>query len=121
MNIESLREYCLSLPCVTEDLPFDDVTLVFRVKSKIFALIGLDRPELVSLKCEPEHAAELRMQHSEIEPAFHMNKQHWNQVWLNGSLSDAFIEELVRHSYRQVVLKITKKARAESPEIETIF
>ena len=45
MNIESVREYCLSLPLVTEALPFDERTLVFRILGKIFACVDLERPE----------------------------------------------------------------------------
>ena len=51
MNIESIRTYCLSLPLVTEDMPFDDTTVVFRVLGKIFLLLDLDRPEWVSMNC----------------------------------------------------------------------
>ncbi|MEO8712066.1 MAG: MmcQ/YjbR family DNA-binding protein, partial [Parafilimonas sp.] len=42
MNIEILREYCLSKKAVTEDFPFGETTLVFRVKEKIFLLVSLD-------------------------------------------------------------------------------
>ena len=57
MNIESIREYCLSLPLVTEDLPFDETTLVFRVLGKIFACLDLERPEWVTMKCHPDYAS----------------------------------------------------------------
>ena len=60
MDIEQLRDYCLSLPLVTEDMPFGDTTLVFRVRGRIFALTDLERPTLVSLKCDPELAIALR-------------------------------------------------------------
>lgn len=60
MNIESIRTYCLSLPLVTEDMPFDDTTVVFRVLGKIFLLLDLDRPEWVSMKCDADFAIELR-------------------------------------------------------------
>lgn len=42
MTIEELRDYCLSLPMVTEDFPFDETTLVFRVMGKIFAMVDLE-------------------------------------------------------------------------------
>lgn len=53
MNVESLREYCLSLPLATEDFPFDETTLVFRVVGKIFAMLDLERPDVVSLGAIP--------------------------------------------------------------------
>ena len=83
MDIEQLRDYCLSLPLVTEDMPFGDTTLVFRVRGRIFALTDLERPTLVSLKCDPELAIALRERHEGIAGAYHMNKNHWNQVALD--------------------------------------
>ena len=111
MNIESIRTYCLSLPLVTEDMPFDDTTVVFRVLGKIFLLLDLDRPEWVSMKCDADFA---------IEGAFHMNKKYWNQLNLYGFLDDALIERLIRHSYSEVVKKMTRKQKAENPEITTV-
>ena len=120
MNIESIRTYCLSLPLVTEDMPFDDTTVVFRVLGKIFLLLDLDRPEWVSMKCDADFAIELRDAHTEIEGAFHMNKKYWNQLNLYGFLDDALIERLIRHSYSEVVKKMTRKQKAENPEITTV-
>ena len=113
MNVESLREYCLSLPLATEDFPFDETTLVFRVVGKIFAMLDLERPDVVSLKCNPDYALQLREEHPEISGAWHMNKKYWNQVNLSGHLEDEFVQGLVRHSYAEVVKKLTRKERAE--------
>jgi predicted DNA-binding protein (MmcQ/YjbR family) len=88
MNIESVREYCLSLPLVTEDFPFDEQTLVFRILGKIFACVDLERPEWVTMKCNADYALELREEHPEIEGAWHWNKKYWNQVNLYGTLED---------------------------------
>lgn len=120
MNVESLREYCLSLPLATEDFPFDETTLVFRVVGKIFAMLDLERPDVVSLKCNPDYALQLREEHPEISGAWHMNKRYWNQVNLDGHLEDAFVCGLVRHSYAEVVKKLTRKERAEHEEITTV-
>lgn len=115
MNVESIREYCLALPMVSEDFPFDETTLVFRVQGKIFAMIDLEDTTWFVLKCDPEYALELRDRYVEIEGAWHMNKRHWNQVNLFGSLSDSLIESLIRHSYDLVVSKLPKRLREEIP------
>ena len=117
MNIESVREYCLSLPLVTEDFPFDEQTLVFRILGKIFACVDLERPEWVTMKCNADYALELREVHPEIEGAWHWNKKYWNQVNLYGTLEDDFIQALIRHSYSEVVKKLKKQDRLEHPEI----
>lgn len=113
MNIESVRNYCLSLPHATEDFPFDETTLAFRIGGKIFAMIDLENTEWFVLKCEPDYAIELRDRYSEITGAWHMNKKHWNQLNLFGSLTDALICELICHSYNEVVKKMPRKLKIE--------
>jgi predicted DNA-binding protein (MmcQ/YjbR family) len=115
MNIEELRTYCLSKKGVTEEFPFDEYTLVFKVIGKMFALTGLDSEDAtVNLKCEPSYAVELREEFSDdIFPGYHMNKQHWNTVSYSGSLKDKFVKELVDHSYDLVVSGLTKKQKDE--------
>ena len=113
MNIEEVRLYCISKKGVTESFPFDEVTLVFKVQGKIFALLSLDKPASVNLKCNPEKAIELREQYVDIVPGYHMNKVHWNTLMLNGGLPDKLTAELVDHSYDLVVKSLTRKLKAE--------
>lgn len=113
MNIEEVREYCLSLPQVTEDFPFDETTLVFRIEQKIFAMVDLEDTQWFVLKCEPEYALELRERHPEIKGAWHMNKKYWNQLNLFGQLRDELVKYLIRHSYNEVVKKLPRKVKEE--------
>lgn len=117
MNIEEIRDYCLSLPMVTEDMPFGDDYLVLRVCGKIFACVGFERPDYFVLKCNPEYALDLRDRYAEIEPAWHWNKKYWNQLNLRGTLAADLVKSLVRHSYCEVVAKLTKKIRVEYPAL----
>lgn len=111
MNIEEVRDYCLSLPYVTEDFPFDESTLAFRIEGKIFAMVDLEKTEWFVLKCDPEYAIELREEHMEISGAWHMNKKYWNQLNLFGALSESLVKKLIRHSYNEVLKKLPKKVR----------
>jgi predicted DNA-binding protein (MmcQ/YjbR family) len=114
MNIEELREYCLSLKATTEHFPFDEVTMVMKVQGKMFALIPLDNPETqISLKCDPERAITLREEYSSIVPAWHFNKKHWNTVYIHPSISHNFLCEQILHSYQLVVSGLSKKLRDE--------
>ena len=97
MNIEEIREYCLSKKGVTEGFPFDETTLVFKVMGKMFALTDLVDNLSINLKCDPERAIELREQHPAIIPGYHMNKALWNTVLIDGSLSRDFIYRLIDH------------------------
>ncbi len=109
MNIESFRDFCMSLPFTGEKTPFDNVTLVFTVKDKMFALTNMDRFESVNLKCNPERAMELRETYSAIIPGWHMHKKHWNTIVLDGSIDDNFLIELILHSYLCVINSLPKK------------
>lgn len=117
MQIDQLREYCIRKKGVTEHFPFDEVTLVFKVMGKMFALVGLNHWEMgetkINLKCDPEWAQELRGTYDAINAGWHMSKTHWNTVTLHQDVSDAFAFELIDHSYDCVVAGLTKKLRAE--------
>ena len=114
MNLEELREYCLSFKGVTEHFPFDDVSLVLKVQGKMFALIPLDNPEAqIALKCEPDRAIVLRETHTAITPAYHFNKKHWNSVRIEPTISHTLLCELIQHSYNLVVSGLPKKLKEE--------
>lgn len=105
MNIESLREYCISKQNVTESFPFGEETLVFKVDGKIFALVNLEGDFTINLKCDPALALELRERYSSVTPGYHMNKKHWNTVFIDGSVPDKEILAWIDHSYDLVLKK----------------
>jgi predicted DNA-binding protein (MmcQ/YjbR family) len=104
MDIESLREYVLRKPSVTEGFPFGDDVIVYKVKGKIFLLLPLDtQPLRFNVKCNPEKAIELREEYPEaVLPGYHMNKKHWNTVIVDGTLSNNEILLMVDDSYMLV-------------------
>ena len=109
MNIETLRDYCLSLPDVEETLPFGPDTLVYKIGGKVFLLTGLDSEEFrFNVKCDPDLAIELRDQYDCMLPGWHMNKKHWNTVVVDGSVSDKQLREWIDHSYQLVAPKKKK-------------
>ncbi|MGD1945585.1 MAG: MmcQ/YjbR family DNA-binding protein [Croceivirga sp.] len=118
MNIEALREYCLSKKGTTESFPFDEHTLVFKVMNKMFALLSLERsPPQINLKCDPEKAIALREEYDGIiVPGYHMSKTHWNTIYIE-QLPPERLFELVDHSYGLVVAKLTKKLKEELSNI----
>lgn len=116
MNIEQLREYCLTKKGVTEHFPFDETTLVFKVLGKMFALTSLKGWEAgtqsINLKCDPEYAQELRAAYQSIEPGYHMSKKHWNTIQLHqAELQPQFVIQLINHSYDMVIKGLSKKLR----------
>lgn len=111
MDLETLRNYCLKKPGTSEDFPFGEETLVFKVGTKAFLLTGVLTLESINLKCDPEKAVELRESYEDIIPGYHMNKKHWNTVSLTGRLNDKFVFELIDHSYEMVVKGMSKNER----------
>ena len=117
MNIEQVREYTLSLPGVTEDQPFGDDIITFRLEGKIFVCLWLgdgkhdiknSEPRL-ALKLSPERNEEIREQFSAVTPAWHWNKKHWSDVYYE-QIEDVLVQEWIRESYRLIVSKLPKSS-----------
>jgi predicted DNA-binding protein (MmcQ/YjbR family) len=111
LNLENFRTYCLAKKGVTEEMPFGEETLVYKVVGKMFALTNLTDFSSINLKADPEKAVEQRERYSAVTPGYHMNKKHWNTITLDGSLSDKMIKSWVDDSYDLVVAGLTKKLR----------
>lgn len=119
MNIEDIREYCLSLKKATEDMPFEDEYLMFRVFGKWFAVIPLNDPELkIYVKCNPEKAIELRELYNCVEAAWHFNKKYWNSISINRDMNDETVKFWIRHSVEEVVKRLPKKLQFDYWKIE---
>jgi len=113
MNIETLREYCLSKPAAMEGTPFGPEDIVFKVEGKMFAIAALDEvPPRVNLKCDPDLALELRDRFEQVSPGYHMNKKHWNTIELDGVIPEREIKKMIDHSY-DLVLRSLPKAKRE--------
>lgn len=128
MDIEEARSYALSLPGTTEDMPYGDDVVVFRVENKIFMSIGLTHtsgPVLaphsevidphseprIAVKCQPDWAVLLRDRYRAVQPAYHENKRHWNDIYLLQDMPQQEIERWIRHSYYEVLRKLPAKIR----------
>lgn len=109
MNIETYRNFCLSLPNTTEDFPFGPDTIVFKTNGKIFTLAGIELFESINLKADPEEAIEQREQYPSVLPGYHMNKKHWNTILMDNSIPDKLIKEWIKKSYELVNTKPPRK------------
>ena len=109
MNIEVIRSYCLKKRGVTEEFPFNEETIVYKVMGKMFVLIPLERiPLQLNLKCDPEIIEELRERYSSVQPGYYMNKKYWNTIFVDGSLRDELILKWIDNSYDLVVAGLKK-------------
>jgi predicted DNA-binding protein (MmcQ/YjbR family) len=112
MNIEQYRELCIGFEGVTEDFPFDQETLVFKVFGKMFGLTNIDNFKSINLKCDPEKAIDLRERFSSVIPGYHMNKKHWNTILIDDSIPDHLITEWIKDSYDLVLKGIPVSKRS---------
>ena len=118
MNIEQVREYTLSLNGVTEDQPFGEDNITFRLEGKIFMClwIGGGRDDMnnseprLALKLSPDRNEELRDKFSSVTPAWHWNKKHWNDVYYE-QLEDSLVKDWIRESYHLVASQLPKASR----------
>lgn len=108
MNIEEVREFCMAFPNTTESVPFGPNTIVFKVTGKIFVLLNIENNFSINLKCNPEEAILLREKYTSVLPGYHMNKNHWNTILLNGLIPENLLKEWIEKSYRLVLKKQPK-------------
>ena len=113
MKLETLRTMLLEMPGAIEDMPFGPAALVYKIlESKMFALVSWNEDPLrINLKCDPTYALFLREQFAAIRPGYHMNKQHWNTVDLDGSVSEDVLASMIEDSYKLVVQNMTRLDR----------
>jgi predicted DNA-binding protein (MmcQ/YjbR family) len=111
MNIEEFREYCLSKPLTTEHTPFGPNTLVIKVGGKMFALANMVEFNSFNVKCDPEIAVELRENHEAVIPGYHMNKKHWNTIYVDRDLNGNELRKWINHSYELVFKSLPAKSK----------
>ncbi len=111
MNIEELRDYCISKPAVTETFPFDEDTLVFKVAGKMFLLTDLVDAFSMNVKNTPEKVLELMEQFPDVLPGYHMNKKYWVTVMINGSIADTLLKQWIDESYNLVISGFSRKEK----------
>lgn len=123
VTLDQIRKYCLKKKGdITEEFPFDDEALAFKVKGKIFLLMNITQhPIRINVKCDPERAIELRERYEAVQPGYHMNKKHWNTATIDGSISAKEIFEMIDHSFDRVVRGLKKADREKFPGTRRIL
>lgn len=116
MNIEELREYCLSVRGASESFPFNDRILVFKVMGKVFLMIDIEPRDgcfTVDVKCDPERSVDLRERYTGVAVSHYADTLLWNSVVIDGDVPDSLVCELISHSVDEVVKKLSKRLREE--------
>jgi predicted DNA-binding protein (MmcQ/YjbR family) len=113
IDLEDIRQYSLSMPHATEDLPFGPDTLAFRIGGKIFGLmsLALSDHQRINLKCDPAKVEDLRADYNYIIPGYHMNKTHWITILLNEDAEIKVVRRLTEDSYNIVKESLSKSVK----------
>ena len=109
MNLNGFQKYCRSFKGVTEEFPFDETTLVYKVKGKMFALADINTFEMISVKCDPDDALVIREAFDSVIPGYYLNKNHWNSIKMDGKIADKQLKKWIKDSYHLVVKGLPKK------------
>ena len=106
MDVDSIRAYCLSFPDATEKLQWGDA-LCFKVRTKMFAVLGLDRVRL-TFECTAEAFAEL-IEREDIRPAPYLGHRNWVMLDRLDALPGQELRDAIRQSYEMVAAKAPRK------------
>jgi len=110
MEFEELKKYLLAKPETVETFPFGDDVHVFKVKNKMFALLGWRNDlMMLNLKCDPDESVALRDIFPAITEGYHMDKKHWISLYFDNTVPNGEVERLIDNSFRLVISKMTKK------------
>jgi predicted DNA-binding protein (MmcQ/YjbR family) len=113
VDTELFRRHCISNKGVTEEFPFGENILVYKVMGKMFALADLDDFTSINLKVDPETGIELRERYTSVQEAYHMNKKHWITVLVDGKIPDKLIRQWIDNSYDLVKAGLSKSIRTK--------
>ncbi len=118
MNIEQLRDFCLSLGGVEEKMPFGkfakkfETTLVFYVSGHMFCLTDVGDPTFVEFRTSPESMAELLDRHEAVSRTINPAMKNWLHADFIGGMTDEEIFHYVREAYDIIKAKYAKKKKA---------
>lgn len=119
MDYEWLSEYCLSKKGVEKDFKVEWGATRFLIRGKMLIMACGDKVKkpIITIKCEPEFGQFLRDQYTDIVPGYHMNKEHWNSVYIGGEVPDNVVKQMVDMSYTLILESFSKKVQKEIGEV----
>lgn len=115
MNYPWLDAYLLSKKGAVKDYKAEWEATRYTIGGKMFALQGADkeRKSIITLKCEPSWNQALRIQYHDITAGYYMNKEHWNSLDLNGSVSEDVLKLMIDQSYELIFGSLSKRMQGE--------
>lgn len=121
MQVKDIIKYCKNKNKAYIDYPFGDIPICFKVNKKIFAhLYPLENDYKITLKCDMLLAELYRKKYEDVViKGYHcpeVQARQWNTVYINKTVSDEIIYEMIDHSYDEVIKTFSKKVQKEMLE-----
>ena len=114
MTFGQIHDYLLSQPGAVEERPFTPEIPVYKVGGKMFAYSSPDDvPPSITIKLDPLLGQMLRSTYRAVQAGYHMNKEHWNTIALDGSVSEDELLSLIDESYMLVRSKLPRKIKSQ--------
>ena len=115
MDKQTVDALCRKQMGSTHDYQVDWEADRYHIGGKMFAMLGADSKgvSILTLKCDPARADELREIYEGIVPGYHMNKTHWNSLYFDTDIPEELWEKLIEHSYTLVLQKLPKRVQQE--------
>ncbi|MFC2095562.1 MmcQ/YjbR family DNA-binding protein [Candidatus Bipolaricaulota bacterium] len=119
MTFEQIHAYCLSQPDAVEERPFRPELPVYKVGGKMFAYSSPDNsPPSITIKLDPLHGQVLRSTYKAVQAGYHMNKEHWNTITLDGSIPEEELLSWIDESYTLVRSKLPRKIKTQLAHLD---
>lgn len=113
--------FCLAFAGAYEDYPFSDknwCVIRHRVNKRVFAWIfKRDGKIWINVKCSPQWRDFWRSVYSSVIPAYHLNKEHWNSIILDGTIPDEDVQAMITESYELTRPKAKRKSSNKKDDI----
>ncbi len=115
MKYEWIDSYCLAKKGTTKEYKEKWCATLYKIGDKMFAMAGGDRDgkPIITVKLEPEYGSFLRQSFPDIVPGYYMNKEHWDSLYLEGSVPDDVLKEMLDRSYQLVLGSFSRKKQQE--------
>jgi len=120
MRYPWIDEYCVSKKGVEKDYKVEWRATRYMINNKMFAMQCGDKEgkPIITVKLEPIFGQMLRSKYKDIVPGYYMNKEHWNSLYLEGSVPDEVLEDMLDKSYQIIFGSLSKKAQNEIIGVE---
>ena len=113
MEYQWIDEYCLSKVGVEKDYKIEWQATRYMINDKMFAMQGGDKEgkPIITVKLEPMYGELLRSKYKDIVPGYYMNKEHWNSLYLEGSVPDEVLKDMLDRSYQIIFGSLSKRTQ----------